>query len=164
MGNVDFITGLVLPNFNFLLFLGLCVLFFRKPLAQIASKRRSDFEAAIREASKAKDAAMLKNKELTDRLRVLDAEVTALRASIINAAEKDAARVKEDAESLARNLIEEARRMADAEVENAKLNLKAEILETVHAAVVSKIKSELNPQDHVNMIEAKMGNLQSLQV
>lgn len=164
MNNVDFLTGLVLPNFNFLLFLVLCVVFFRKPLAQIAAKRRADFESAIKEATKAKDVALQKNQELTQRLRALDTEVAELRNSIIKAAEQDAARVKAEADALARNMIEEARRMADAEVEKARLSLKTEILETVHDAVVNKIKSELRPQDHVNMIEAKMDNLQSLRV
>lgn len=164
MENVDFLTGLVLPNFNFILFLVLCFIFFRKPLAEMARKRRSDFENAIKDASRVKEAALKKNQELTARLRSLDEEVTSLRRSIVNAAEQDAERMKIEAEALARNLIEEARRMADAEVEKAKLRLKTEILETVHEAVVNKIKSELKPEDHVHMIEAKMDNLQSLRV
>jgi len=164
MEHVNLITGIILPYFNFAVFLALCVYFFRKPLAAMAQNRRNEFEAAIREATKAKEEALRKNQELTARLRQLDKEVEEIRRGAALAAEKDAQRMVTEAEALAKNLIEEARRMADAEVERAKNALKAEIVESVREAVVSKIKHDLKPADHAAMIQTKVGNLAELRV
>lgn len=164
MEHVNLITGIILPYFNFALFLGLCVYFFRKPLAAMALNRRKEFERAIQEATKVKDDALRKNQELTQRLRQLGAEVEAIKSGAAQAAEKDAQRMVADAETLARNLIEDARRMADAEVDRAKNALKVEIVNQVREAVVDKIKHEIKPADHAALIQKKVGNLGELTV
>ena len=164
MEHVNLITGIILPYFNFALFLGLCIYFFRKPLTAMAQNRRKEFERAIQEATKVKDEALRKNKELTQRLRQLGDEVEAIKNGAADAAEKDAQRMVADAENLARNLIEDARRMADAEVDRAKNILKAEIVAQVREAVVNKIKHDFKPADHAAMIQKKVGNLGELTV
>lgn len=164
MEHVNLITGIVLPYFNFALFLALCVYFFRKPLAAMAKNRRNEFEVAIREATKAREEALQKNQELTTRLRHLDREVEEIRRGAALAAEKDAQRMVTEAEALAKNLIDEARRLADAEVERARHALKTEIVETVREAVVNKIKHDLKPADHTAMIQNKVGSLGELRV
>lgn len=164
MEHVDLLTGIILPYFNFSLFLALCIFFFRKPLAAMTQNRRKEFEAAIKEATRVKDEALRKNQELTARLRQLDAEVEDIKKSASLASEKDAQRLISEAESLAKNLIEEARKMADAEVERARHQLKVEIVETVRDAVVNKIKQDLKPADHAAMIKKQVGNLGELRI
>ena len=164
MEHVNLITGIIIPYFNFALFLVLCVVFFRKPLAALALNRRKEFELAIQEATKVKDEALRKNQELTARLRRLGDEVEAIKSGVALAAEKDAQRMVAEAESLAKNLIEDARRMADAEVDRAKHALKSEIVTQVREAVINKIKHDLKPADHAAMIQKKLGNLGEINV
>ena len=69
-----------------------------------------------------------------------------------------------EAEALARNLIDEARRMADAEVERARHELRTDIVAQVRDAVVSKIKHELKPADHAAMIQKQVSSLGELRI
>lgn len=164
MEHVNTLTGIILPYFNFAVFLALCFVFFRKPLRQMAEKRRADFESHLREATKAKQEALEKNRELTERLRKLDAEVEGIKHSVAEAAQKDADRIVREAEAFSRNLLEEARRMADAEVERARGVLTAEIVSSVRTAVESKIRSDLKPADHLSLINQNVGSLGELSV
>ena len=164
MEHINLITGIILPYFNFALFIALCVYLFRKPLTELALGRRKKFEVAIFDATKAKEEALEKNMELTARLRQLDAEVNQIKNGAAEAAEKDAQRMITEAEALARNLIDEARRMADAEVERARHELRADIVAQVREAVVSKIKHELKPADHAAMIQKQVSTLGELRV
>lgn len=162
MEHINTLTGIVLPYVNFALFIAMCIFFFHKPLREMAEKRRSDFESLLREATKAKQEALEKNRELTERLRKLDGEVAAIKESAVKGAERDAERVTRDAEMFAKNLLEEARRMADAEVERARTSLKTEIISSVRVAVESKIRSDLKPADHVALIKQNVGSLGEL--
>jgi F-type H+-transporting ATPase subunit b len=162
MENINTLTGIILPYLNFALFVAMCVYFFRKPLREMATKRRADFESMLRDATKAKQEALEKNRELTERLRKLDAEVAAIKDSAIQGAQRDADRLTRDAEVFAKNLLEEARRMADAEVERARAALKSEIIASVRDAVESKIRSDLKPADHVALIKQNLGSLDEM--
>ncbi|MEY4630326.1 MAG: hypothetical protein RIQ81_446 [Pseudomonadota bacterium] len=164
MENVNTLTGIILPYFNFAVFIALCVLFFRKPLRQIAEKRRADFESHLREATRAKQEALEKNRELTERLRKLDAEIEDIKNSVVEAAQKDADRIVHDAEAFSRNLLEDARRMADAEIERARVLLTSEIVASVRTAVEAKIRSDLKPADHLSLINQNVGSLGELNV
>jgi F0F1-type ATP synthase membrane subunit b/b' len=160
--HVDTLMGVVLPYANFLIFLGLAIYFFRKPAAAAAAKRREDYLRLVNEAKKANDAAQAKLAELTRRQSQLDHEVREIQNLSKISAETEAKKIIEDAERLAVHLKAEAKRIADAEVEKAKAALRDEIIRTVHANVVDKVKNEMTADAQKSLVQRRIADLKSI--
>jgi len=159
---VDTLFGIILPYANFAIFLALAIYFFRKPAAAAAEKTRDDFKKQSDEAAKARAEAQARLDELTRRRQALDKEIAELKSSSKQAADMEAAKIVSDAEKLATHLAAEARRVAEAEVGRARAALRQEIVDSVRAAVASKIKTDVKPDTHLTLVRKQIGELQSI--
>jgi F0F1-type ATP synthase membrane subunit b/b' len=152
----------ILPYANFFLFLAAAIYFFRKPAKNAALKRRQDFEKILAEASAARAAAEARLQELQARMSRLDAEIADIKSMSKQAGELEAKRIVQDAERLSTHLKEEAKRVAAAEVENARKALRNEIVAAVSTTVSGKIRSDLTPERQISLVKRQVGELQHI--
>lgn len=153
---------LIFPYANFAIFLAMAVYFFRKPARNAAQQRRAEFTRLMDEASKARDEAKAKLAELAQREARLDQEVAELKKVSRESAAVEAAQIVADAERVAEHLKEEAKRIAHAEVEAAKAELRQEIVAAVRDGVTQRVKKELNDEAQLKIVRKQIGELGTL--
>lgn len=158
----DWIRGAVFPYINFIIFLTVAIVFFRKPLQSMAAQRRAELDALVAAAKKAKDEAERQHAELQNRMRGLDAELTQLREAVKAEAEREAKQIVVQAQSIAQHVKEEAKRVAETEVESAKRALREEIIAQVHKQVESRITTELKGDGHKQVIAKQIETIKNI--
>jgi len=162
--HLDLFKGVFLPYANFIIFMALAIYFFRKPVRAMAEKRRAKFDAALKQAQEAKDLAEAKNRELTARLAKLDDEVAEIRRLTNDTAQFESKRIVDEAHQLATHLKEEAKRLANAEIERAKNELRHDIVAQVKSGVESKIQAEFGQDAQIKLAKTRIGQLKAVQV
>lgn len=160
--HIDPLMGIILPYVNFAIFIALLIYFARRPAASAARKRREDFESLMAEATKAKEAAELRLKQLTEKQAQLDTEIKDILSSTKAAADLEAAKILSDAERLAEHLKAEARRIAEAEVLRASHELRQEIVMAVKENVTKKIKNEMTADAQLALAKRQITELRSV--
>jgi F0F1-type ATP synthase membrane subunit b/b' len=158
----DYFRGAVLPYFNFLVFFVLAIVFFKKMVINAAAKQKTDFEKQMAEARTARDAAVQRLEELKRRQTGLESEIADVMSMSKEAATLEAKKIEADADRLAAHLKDEARRIAHAEVEKARLALRQEIVEAVREGVAKKLKSEMTPDSQLKLVKKQIGELKSI--
>jgi F0F1-type ATP synthase membrane subunit b/b' len=161
--HIDWLMGVILPYANFIIFIALAVFFFRKPAAAAAASKREDYAKLLREATAAREQAVARLDELKARQAKLDQEIAEIKTMSRQAAEQEAAKIVSDAERLAAHLREEARRIADAEVQKARNDLRQEIVAAVREGVTKKIASEVKTDAHLSLVRKQIGELNTIQ-
>jgi F0F1-type ATP synthase membrane subunit b/b' len=154
--------GIILPYINFAIFLGLAIFLFRKPFANMALKRHEQFNKSSGEAAQAHEKALAQAEELRQRLSLLDKDIDNLKTRSRELAEIEAKELVSDAARLAQHLREEARRIADAEMEHARFSFRRDMVEFVRKSVEDKIRRDLSPDAQLAMIRRRteeLGNM-----
>ena len=159
MENFDWIVGFVFPYVNFIIFVFLFMKLFKKPIIEAMSNRRSSYEQLVAEASKAKEEAEAKSKELDAKLAGLSSEIEEIKTKAVAQAKKEADSLINSAEKLADHLKSEAKRVASAEIAAAKTELEKQLLESAKNAVVSKLGSELSADKQKSLVEKGINSL-----
>ena len=162
MEHVDPLMGIILPYANFAIFLGLAIYFFRKPAAAAAAKKRNEYTRLVNEAKKANDEAQARLAELTRRQLQLDTEIKEIQGLAKMTADTESQKIMEDATRIAAHLKAEAKRIASAEVEKAKATLRDEIIQSVRASVVDKVKTDLTTDGQKSLTERRIADLKSI--
>ena len=162
MEHFDWVMGAVFPYINFAIFAFLCLKFFKKPLNNMAEKRRTDYEALFAAAKSARDEAEKQSAAIEARMKNLDSEIAAITQAAQKASEKEAEASIESSRRLAQHIQEEARRVADTEIQNAKTALQNEIITAVSNSVTEKFKAELDADAHASLLNKRVGSLQSV--
>lgn len=152
----------VVPYLNFLIFLGILVYFARTPLSQLASKRKSTFDAHHKAASEALNQAKQQLDELQNRAKVLSSEVDIMRSRGIQEAQSEAKRIVEDGKKLAQQILEDAKKMRDAEFLQAQAELERQALILVKTAVVKKLETDFNESKDHAFIEHRIKEMGEL--
>jgi F-type H+-transporting ATPase subunit b len=160
--HVDPLMGIILPYANFAIFLALAIYFFRKPAKAAAAKKREAYEKLLAESKAAHAEAEQRLAEMRARQAGLDKEIADLKATAQAAAEVEAAKIVGDAERLAEHLRQEARRIAQAEVDKARAALRQEIVESVREGVTQKLKAELTGDAQLTLVRSRIGDLKSI--
>lgn len=163
MEHVDPWMGIIFPYANFFIFVAAAFFFFRKPLTGAARQKRADFEKLAAEAQAAKAAAEARLNELQRKQADLSKEIQDLMTVSKATSEAEAARIIADAKHLAHNLTEEAKKMAAAEVERARLELRQDIVSLVSKEVLGKIHRDVTSADHQRFNGQRISELQHLQ-
>ena len=164
MEQFDWIKGFVLPYANFAIFLFLAFKFFKAPLRNILSAKRSDFEEVLKEANKLKLEAEEQSEKLKVRLGQLDEEVEDIRRKAQVQADSEAKEIVKSAEELAEHIRQEAVRMAEAEIKRARQTLQSEILAEVKKNVEAKIRQDVDEAKNKDIVNLKMKSLSSLRM
>ncbi len=160
--HVDPLMGIILPYANFAIFLALAIYFFRKPAIAAAAKKREAYEKLLAESKAAHDEAAQKLAEIKARQSGLDKEIADLKDTAKVAAEMEAQKIVSDAQRLAEHFRQEARRIAQAEVDGARAVLRQEIVDSVRENVTTKLKSELNNDAHLSLVKNRIGELKNI--
>lgn len=159
MEGFNWLTGFIFPYINLAIFLVLFIKLFKDPLKTSLSTKKSDFEKALEEANSAKEEAIARQKELSDRLAALDGELDGLRDRAKVQAEEEARRIVDHAKALADNLKREAAKIAETEVENARRQMQQDIIKSVHQQVANRLRSELDGRKHLEVVKRQLGQI-----
>ena len=142
--------------------MALAIYFFRKPAQAAAAKRRADFEKLMAEARAARQEAQAKLAALQQREAAFDSELAQIRDIARSTAQLESGKILADAERMAKHLQAEAKRLAEAEVNKARGELRREIVDAVRSGVVQKMKTDLNPAAQHQLVQSKIGVLKQL--
>lgn len=163
MEHVDPWMGIIFPYANFAIFLIAAVYFFKNPLRKAALKRKEDFERLANEAQAARAAAEEKLAELKVKQAALAKEIEEMLLVSKQTSESEASKIITDAEHIAANMREEAKRVATAEIEKARSVLRSEVVRAVQESVTAKIRSDLSSDGQKSMVHRRIEELKSLQ-
>jgi F0F1-type ATP synthase membrane subunit b/b' len=158
----DFMQAIGIPYFNFALFLVAFIVFFRKPLANMAKTRRDNFLAASKEASQALEKAKESFDEVKKRFDALEAELSSFKVQSEKSAQEEGRRSIEDAERVAKQIKEETNRLAGEALERAKHELRQEVVQAAKLIVEKRIASDLDQATREKIISAKIAQTQTM--
>lgn len=161
--HVDPLMGIVLPYVNFFIFLVLLVYFAKKPAAVAAKKRQEDFKQLMAEATRAKEEAEARLKQLNAQHSLLANEIEEIKSTFQAVAATEAAKILSDAEAFAANLKQEAHRIAEAELARAKQSLREEIVSAVKKNVTLKIQTEMTAEAQLALVQRQIKDLHTVQ-
>lgn len=164
MQGVELFSGIIAPYVNFIIFALLAYKFFKKPLINMVQKRRAEYEQLLKEAGLAKDQALQKNAELSEKMAALDKEIATIKSNAEKSATLEAEKIIDQASQLAGHLEAEAGRISSAEVKKARDELRAEIVAEVTGQVSTKLANELNEQSHLKIVESDLGRVKEIRV
>ncbi|HYX35041.1 MAG TPA: ATP synthase F0 subunit B [Oligoflexus sp.] len=159
MEGVDIFTGVIAPYINLAIFLVLATWMLKGPIRNALAAKRNAYEDLVRKASAAKEEAEKRNLELKERLVQLDREVEEIRIKAQAQAEQEARQVVASAESLAEHLKREARRIAEAEVAAAKVELQRDIIEQVKLQTIEQLRANLDDNRQHQVVQQGLNTL-----
>lgn len=162
MEHIDPIKSILLPYLNFAIFLGLLIYFARKPLIKMAQEKRQKFESAQAQALAAKNIAVAKSNELSQRIASLESDVQRIREQTKQDAQKESDRLIASAHELAKNLEVEADRMVQAELLRSKENLREEIVSAVKKTIIERVAHDLTTDKQRSLVRKQMETLTQL--
>jgi F-type H+-transporting ATPase subunit b len=149
--------------FNFVIWLGIVVFIFRKPLGTFLTNRRVHVVEGLEEAKRLKAEADQKHKEYSERLAHLDEELEKLRKEMIQAGEAERDRIIAEAETRAARMRRDANFVVEQQMKQLRTDLTNEaIVNAVFAAErVLREHTKENDQerlakDYLAKLEAKV--------
>ncbi len=160
----DFVNAVGIPYFNFALFLVAFVVFFRKPLANMAKSRRANYLAASKEATMALEKARDSFEEVKKRFDALESELATFKAQSEKAAHEEGRRAVEDAERVAKQIKEETNRLADEALARAKFELRQEVVQAAKTIVEKRLQTDLDSATKDKIIMARITQTKSMNV
>jgi F0F1-type ATP synthase membrane subunit b/b' len=155
----NWIVGFVFPYINFFIFVFLFLKLFKKPIVDAMANRKTVYEQMAAEATRAKEEAEAKSKELDTKIATLTSQIEDIKGKAIAQAKKEADHLTDEAKKLAKHLTSEAKRVASAEIAAAKVELEKQLLESAKSAVVTKLSAELSQEKQQSLIEKGISNL-----
>lgn len=157
MEGFNWLTGFVFPYLNLMLFLFLASRFLKPPVITAIFKRSRDFKQALEKATFERDAALAKQKELQEKLDSYDTHLAEITDNIKAQSDEEAHAMVNHAEQLAAHIKKEAEKIARAEVDRAREQIRKEIVKEAQERVMQKIRSELGQIQHVELIKSQLG-------
>jgi F-type H+-transporting ATPase subunit b len=109
---------------NFAILVGALGYLLRKPLAEFFGSRSASIQKSLDEGRKALEASQAQLKVVEEKLKGLEAEIAAFKASSARDMEADRQRMKQAGEEEADRILESARNQTTVAVRAAKLELK----------------------------------------
>ena len=83
MKDFNWIVGFVFPYINFFIFIFLFLKLFKKPIVDAMANRKTAYEQMAAEATKAKEEAEAKSRELDAKLANLTSEIEDIKAKAV---------------------------------------------------------------------------------
>jgi F-type H+-transporting ATPase subunit b len=109
---------------NFVILVGGLGYLLRKPLAEFFSSRSASIQKSLDEGRKALEASQAQLKVVEEKLRGLEAEIAAFKASAVREMEAERQRLQQAGAEEAAKILESARAQMDTALRGAKLDLK----------------------------------------
>jgi F0F1-type ATP synthase membrane subunit b/b' len=162
--HLDFFSAVGIPYFNFFVFLAAFIVFFRKPLLQMASARRDTYLSASKEAAQALDAARKIFDDVKRRFDALDQELADFRKQSEVLAHDEAKRLLDETERFTRQLKDETARLAKDAVERARVELREEVVKAAKSLAADRITKELDAAAKEKILKARITSAASMSV
>jgi F-type H+-transporting ATPase subunit b len=150
--------GLQLLNFGVLVFV--LARFGGRAINKALQGRHDQLKKDLDEATTARAAAEARLRQQEKRLSNLESEVTKLRASIKDEAEREQARLLAAAEEKARRLQDEARFLMDQQVKEAQIRFRQEVAATALQIAEDVIRKSLQPTDESRLAAGFVSDLE----
>lgn len=162
--HLNLIDSVGIPYLNFAIFIIAFVVFFRKPLANMALGRREKFLNASKEAAQALASAEARFNEMKTKFDSLDAELNSFKKDSEALANDEAARLVAEGERIANQILNETKRLAVEEINRARTELRQEIVAAAKNAAEAKLESGIADADKARILSARTKDLQSYHV
>lgn len=153
-----------IPYFNFALFVIVLVVFFRKPLAEMAAKRRGKFLDASKDAAQALKNAQAQFHDIKAKFDSIEAELASFKRESEALANDEAKRLVNEGERIATQILAETKRLAVEEINRARIELRQEIVAAAKMAAEAKLEAGLPDADKTRILNARSAELQSYHV
>lgn len=138
----NWLTGAVLPYFNFLVFLGLAVYFFKNPLKMKTKTKRDEYMKAVEALEVKKREVEAMNKELSTLSAAIEDQVTAMEQSAKVFSDTHLGHVKEEA----RREIEKITKIAETRIASEFVRLENELKQKIISESEIKLESMVKSQ------------------
>jgi F-type H+-transporting ATPase subunit b len=145
---------------NFLLLMAILVWKGRPAVQQIAAERHDQIKTALDEAAKLRQQAADKLAEYEARLKDADTEIKSMVEGMKKDAEADKARILEAAERQSAQMKKDAETRIAAEIEMARAQLTREVTAAASAATEKILREKMGPADQVTLVNAFISNVQ----
>ncbi len=162
MEQSHWIVNYVFPYLNLIIFLGILVFFARKPLSELAKKRKNDFEEFSKSATQTLAQAKQQLEELSKKHQALEEELKGIKEQAHRDAEDEAQRIIEEGRRIAKQIIDDAKRISAVEFQMAQRQLEKEAVFVAKQAIVRKIKADFKASHDETFVEDQIKGLASL--
>jgi F-type H+-transporting ATPase subunit b len=125
----------------------------RKPMSNALNGRIQGIKEQLEELEEKKKAAEAKLVEYDAKMAELDKEAETMMAEYVKQGEDAKARILEEAEAAAEKLKEQASKNIEYEFQQAKAELKAEVVEKALAKAEAIIKEKINSDDQEKLVD-----------
>jgi F-type H+-transporting ATPase subunit b len=141
------VGDLLFPAVNFAIFLGIFAVYVVPAMREYLRQRREQIVTTVSEATAALAGAEQKRAEAKTRLAGIEAEGEAIRRDQVEAAQRQAERLRAEAEKTGKRRLADAALVAEQERRQALASLRAEVAAAAAAAAERRIKALLGPAD-----------------
>lgn len=115
---------LLYKTINFAILVGALAYVLRKPLAEFLSSRSASIQKSLEEGRRALEASQTQLQAVEEKLRRLESEIAAFKASAVTEMEAERLRLEQASAEEGNRILESARVQMDAALRGAKLDLK----------------------------------------
>ncbi len=152
---------LIFPFLNFLLFLFLIYKFVLPMARDYFKNRRASIAAAINEADEAKGRGEALLADFRSRLARLGDELRMIREALRADAEREKAKLLEEAAETARRIKADGDFLAEQEVRLARQELRREIVERAAQTAERLVRENLTPADQKRIVGEFLGEVEA---
>ena len=162
--HLNLVDSILIPYFNFAVFVVVFVVAFRKPLAEMAAKRRGKFLDASKEAAQALTNAQSQFQEIKTKFDSIETELASFKRESEALANDEAKRLVSEGERIAAQILSETKRVAAEEINRARTELRQEIVAAAKKAAEAKLAAGIPEADKTRILTTRSAELQSYHV
>ena len=152
------------PFINFAILLAILFFLGRKPLQQMFSKNRLEFEEKKHLAREAITKAETQYKEIKSKWDNLASELDEVKKQSLGSLQKESTEVVENAKSMAEFIKNEAKKTSEVEVDLARKKLSSEIMEAVTAQFQKELKGSGSSAMHQDIMKKAITSTQTMEI
>ncbi|SFM99045.1 F0F1 ATP synthase subunit B [Thermodesulforhabdus norvegica] len=147
---------LLLRCINFAILVGVLYKLLKKPIVNYFTARRRNIQQLLEEMEKRKEEAERKCAEYKAKLALLDQEVEKIVKEYVEQGERERAKIIEAAERQAEYIKQQAQLAIQQEMKAAKEALRAEVAELTVKAAEDMLKERIGDEDQTRLVEEFM--------
>jgi F-type H+-transporting ATPase subunit b len=144
---------------NFALLVYLIRRYAKAPLAKFLNDRREAIDRGIREAAEVKRSAEQAFQTYNERMKSLDDELAKLRKEVAAAAERDRARISEEANTTVARLKAETEALVQRQTEQLEAQIRREVVSAAADAAERAVRESSTPEDQQRLADAFLREL-----
>ena len=151
---------LVFKTINFLILAGALAFLLRKPLAEYFTQRSSEIQAGLEEGRKALAESQARLSAVEEKLRRLEEEIAAFKATAEREMDAERQRLRQVAEAEAQKILESARARMETATRAAQLDLKRYIADQALTQAEQLIRARMDDPTRRRLVRQFVEKLQ----